>query len=272
MNVNEPRKKCVLCGRDVDSFARSHIVARGFYDCLPDKTSMVVFSSDGESRRRPDAHYICNKICHECEKDVFKDLDEYAISIYGQRVGGQMVPSGASGDDSMYVFGDVDRRKLRAFWASLLWRFSISDLWEFNDVKIGEVYEKRIRDDLISQGAFEYINALSMFLVGPNAEMYPPPRRFRMSYHGSDAINAFEIRIPALGSYVSIDKRPHPMLEHLKWTVEGRRISASLDQESEGAAFAIVNRDVMVDDVERCVEMYRVHKERREEWLASRKG
>lgn len=272
MESNDTSKQCALCEKVVDSFACSHIVARGFYECLPDKTKMIVLSSDGEQRRRPNAHYIENKICHDCEKVIFKELDEYAISIYGQKVGGENYPKGAIGNNSICIFENVDRRKLRAFWASLLWRFSIADIWELKDVSIGKIYEERIRKDLLAGGEFEYIDALAMFLTGPNAEMYSTPRRFRMTYCGSEPINAYDIRIPALGAYVSLDKRPHPVLEHSKWIVEGRRLSPSLCKDAEGARFAVTNRDVMVDDVERFVEMYQVYKERREEWLAAKKS
>lgn len=262
---------CVLCGHTVPSFACSHIIARGFYNGLSSKTNVTMMSSDGEKRKRPNAHYIEDKICHDCEREIFKDLDEYAIAIYCQKDGGHVEPPGGCGDNSMYVFEDVDRRKLRAFWASLLWRFSIAGIWELNGFTIGDCYNRRIRDDLLDykNREFNYIDSLVMFLTCPNAEMYFMPRRFRLAWKGSDAINAYEIRLPSLGAYVSLDQRPHPMLEHFKWTVGGKRISASLDKESEGSMLAVANRSVMVDDVERFVEMYRVHKERRENWLES---
>jgi hypothetical protein len=267
---NDIGKRCFLCKRETGSFARSHIIARGFYEALPDKTSMVMLASDGEKRRRQDAHYIEKQICHECEKNILKPLDEYAISIYAQKVGGEVVQAGTAG--AMTIFKSVDRQRLRAFWASLLWRFSISSLlWEAKDFTIGKEYDERIRLDLLAGGEFNYVNSLVMFLQSINGLMYSMPRRFRMEYKNSQAINAYEVRMPLIGAYVSLDKRPHPVLEYCKWVVDGNRISASLDKEAEGSMLAIANMGEMAEDFKTYMQMYEVHASRRSNWIQSQR-
>jgi len=90
-------------------------------------------------------------------------LDDYGIKVLRDRKGAFRVPLQAKAPMGMLVFESVDKRKIRALIASVLWRCSVSEQPEVRDISVGAVYEGRIRDDLLRGGEFNYVDIVLFF-------------------------------------------------------------------------------------------------------------
>jgi len=92
-------------------------------------------------------------------------LDDYGIKIFRDKFNSNKVNIKDAGA-AIYIFENVNTRKIRAFIASLLWRVSVSKLKEIAAVNIGHSNVKKIGSDLRRKDAqFTYIDAVSSFFT-----------------------------------------------------------------------------------------------------------
>jgi hypothetical protein len=89
-------------------------------------------------------------------------LDDYAIQVIRDRRGMFRIPLPAEAPMGLLVCDVVDKRKIRAFLASVLWRCSVSKQPEVADVSVGAVYEDKMRQDLLHGGDFGYRSGLKV--------------------------------------------------------------------------------------------------------------
>ena len=118
------------------------------------------------------------------------------------------------GDSKIGLMRNVDRRRLRAFFASLLWRCHVSTLQEFSLVDIGQKYERLIRDELLQErtlkhGKYDYIDALAFSFTSIAHECLTMPFKKRYCVNGLSA-NGYTFQLPHLEFRVSIDQRRNP--------------------------------------------------------------
>jgi len=213
---NSPKMKlCLLCRKEQDRLATAHIFARGFFNKLPGKTCVESVSlSDSSRRKLPSALYDNEIICDDCEHGVMEPLDSYAIKIVRDREGMFRVPLHPETPMSLLVFDGVDKRMIRAFLASVLWRCSVSRQPEIYDISVGTVYERRIRNDLLHNGDFTYVDMVLFYLAHPmhGAFLLPTKKRLKPLDANRDwqTINGWIIQFPNISLTVSLDKRPNP--------------------------------------------------------------
>ncbi len=208
-------KRCLLCGQEAERLARAHVFALGFFSELPKKARVDSVSlTEGTGRKLQSALYDTDIICDECEHGIMEPLDEYGIQVVRDRKGAFRVPLPAELPMGMFVFEGVDKRKIRAFLASVIWRCSVSKQLEVKGISIGHVYEDRIRQDLLASGEFTYVDMVLFFLTHPmhGAFFFPARKRLRPLDTNRDhqIINGWILQFPNISITVSLDKRPHP--------------------------------------------------------------
>ena len=223
------RSICKLCHRYCEKFARSHIISRGFFTNTliprgPNQSvwDMESFCGSGEGRKLRNALYDSSMLCQTCEHSIFEPLDQYAIQVYRDFNNAVFLDlsdmnrdviaiAKAQGiDEAKFVLiQDVNRHMLRAFFASLLWRCHASSLMELKAINIGQTYEERIRNDLLSNGTFEYVDAIAFSLTSLAHECLIMPVKKRFDVDGRQA-NGYTIQLPHLEFRVSLDQRNNP--------------------------------------------------------------
>lgn len=231
---------CKLCQSECQEPPKSHIVARGFFRSSPVGLLLYTASGDGSSRKLANALWDNCLVCNDCEHKIFAPLDEYAIKIFSQKVSSVRWRGGDGFE--IAVFEHVDRRNLRAFCGSLLWRCSVSNLPECRHVNIGKKYEDAIAKDLRcedkdyrvlkseSEQQFSYIDAIVYNLTSDLYGGIALSKRIRLGLHGDSRINGFKLLIPHLSLLISIDKRPHPLKDksNVPLMLNGRVINGSM--------------------------------------------
>ena len=226
--VNQ-RPICKLCHKYCEKFAKSHIISRGFFTntLISRGTNQSVwdmesFCGSGEGRKLRNALYDCSMLCQTCEHNIFAPLDQYAIRVYrdfnnaafldlSDMSRGLKATAKAQGieEAKFILIQGVNRHLLRAFFASLLWRCHASSLIELKAINIGQTYEERIRNDLLSNGAFEYVDAIAFSLTSLAHECLIMPVKKRFDVDGRQA-NGYTIQLPHLEFRVSLDQRNNP--------------------------------------------------------------
>ncbi len=231
--------QCLLCKQEQDRLVEAHIFPRGFFSTLPTKRQVRTIDSTGTmGRKLRNVIYDSHILCHHCEQDILAPLDDYAIRVIRDKEGAFRIDLPAEAQMGRWVFPEVDKRKIRAFIASVLWRSSVSQQLELKDVSIGEVYEERIRRDLQLCGKFDYVDMVLCYLTDPihGAFFIPARTKFRPLDTSRDKqrVNGWILQFPNIHIAVSLDRRHHPlrMLSEFSPDLTGRphsiRTSTSL--------------------------------------------
>lgn len=216
--------RCRLCRKETERLAKSHIVPLGFFP----KGGRLLYTAggDGTSRKLANALWDQEILCDECEHEMLAPLDEYAIRILRDK------------DDSVCwhgedveirVYQNIDRRKMRSFWASLLWRFSVSMLSECDKVNVGSVYEDLIASDLLHSGDFRYVDVVVYNLLNELHGGIMTPTRTRLSYGNQFGVNGYSFNIPHFDVLMSLDQRPHPCAaQHWNIDLDGKSVAVTM--------------------------------------------
>jgi hypothetical protein len=174
-------------------------------------------------------------------------LDSYATIVIRDKYAAFRVEIPERSDIGIWVFNKVEKRTIRAFVASVLWRSSVSNQLEFRSFSVGSSYEELIRRDLLRNGDFEYIDVVLRYLTGwihgaillPHMMPLPPVNRCR----DTRDVNGCDLQLPNVNISVSLDDRAHPQRCFLSLdpalTGEGTNllVSTSLNPEADGFKF-----------------------------------
>lgn len=208
--------KCLLCTNDKAQLAKAHIFPIGFFSNIVTKGQVETVSTSGEKGRRLwKAIYDNEIVCHDCEHSIFEPLDDYAIKVLRDKQGlFEQVTHPRDKDTKLYVFNNIDKTKLRKFFASVLWRVSVSKQLELRSLSVGSYYEQEIRDDLYLGGDVDYIDVFVFFLTDPmhNAFFMPYRKKIKPMDTARDgqSINGWVLQFPNISITLSLDKRRHP--------------------------------------------------------------
>lgn len=208
--------KCLLCERDETKLAKAHIFPIGFFNKIETKGKVRSFNSSGEKGRRlKKAIYDKNIVCQNCEHDILEPLDDYAIKVLRDKQGlFDQVSHPDAKDTKFLVFKDVDKRKLRHFFASVLWRVSVSKQLELKTTSLGSFYEEKIREDLYNEGNIDYLDIFTFFLTDPMHNAFFMPYRNKIkpmdTAIDSQTVNGWVLQFPNISITLSLDKRRHP--------------------------------------------------------------
>ncbi len=232
---------CKLCRKECVKAAKSHIVSRGFFPKGPTGKLLKTADGNGASRKLADALWDDSLVCQSCEHEVFAPLDEYAINVFSRMSSAKRLREDEG--PGIAVFENVNRRMLRAFLGSLLWRCSVSELPECRCIDVGRVYEERIAGDLLSEGQLSYIDAIVTYLTGDLHGGVVFSGRTRLGRRNNFYVNGFNISIPHLNFLISLDQRPHPLKDAFdgQLHLDGKTImgSMSLSTDKDGYSYVL---------------------------------
>ncbi len=200
---------CKLCTGEFEKLAESHILAKGFFRSLyPPNDDRALLSSNGKNRpKRIRIGYYDDKIlCIECDKKLGK-YDEYGIKTFLRKD----VISFPDSDEA-YLIKNVNYSKLKIFLMSLLYRASITSMQEFSLINLGEYYEEKLRNMIITDDPCEF-NDFPFFISKFETNQLPQniANKTLMSPYRTkiDNINFSIFRIPnGYQAYIKVDKRP----------------------------------------------------------------
>jgi len=218
---------CRLCGKTVEKLVKAHIFPRGFFNNLPQKALVESLGPDGESRTLKKALFDKEILCDQCEHEIMTPLDEYAINIIRDKKNGCNIELHRHPDNKLIIFDNIDKNKIRAFFASILWRCSLSQLCELKNISIGEKYEKKIGEDLLhwqEPNRFLYLDVLAVYLTDPRHGAFLGPIFQRITPIGtnrdSTPVNGWHLNFPNISVNVSLDQRPHPLRSYIEISPE----------------------------------------------------
>lgn len=211
--------KCCLCGQRCNSFSKSHLIPRGFLAKSEFAHDMSLISERHPTKRLRNGVYDCNILCKNCEHAYFQDPDDYGIKIYRDLTGAAYNSVLASNGQvaRWWLFPCVDRRRLRAFIASVLWRCSVSEQECVSKFKLSGSLEKQIADDLMKGGSFDYVDAVALVCTTTNlpeeirgiGDSIILPQRMRLRYQSSEA-EGVALRLPKVHFYISLGSQKNP--------------------------------------------------------------
>lgn len=260
---------CKLCRLDKPHFARAHIFPLGFFRPIPTKGQATTISSSGRrGRRLQSAIYDPAMLCDACEHGIMQPLDDYAIKIIRDRHKAVRIQPVANNPTALWIFApDTDKRLLRAFIASVLWRCSVSSQVEVKCLSVGKTYEERIRQDLLGHGQFTYIDMVLSCFTDPVHCAFSLPSRMRLGVLGkrgdTQSANGWLLQFPWISVTVSLDQRPHPhrMSCSLDSTIKGGlgnvMVSTSLNTEASNYRLLMIETDRQEDHMTHIHEAFR---------------
>ena len=229
--------QCQLCGRKNVLAADAHIYPKGFYTFLADKRSLLL-GGDVQAHWNRSGIHDDTIVCRDCEQAYFS-IDDYAIKILKRHEGGN---DARKDNHPLVVFPLLDRRRLRKFFASLLWRGHVSKKEHVKHISIG-AYEPRIRNELLSDGPFDFLDAIVVYLDSEAHDCGASMQRIRFP----GGVNGFRIILSHLNCLVSLDKRPMPTIARLNIQLNGSKpiaCSTSLASTNDGIAWAMLREEL----------------------------
>lgn len=262
--MHNGKMRCLLCAKDQDKMAEAHIFPIGFFNNIETKGKAQSYRSSGErGRRLQKAIYDSKIVCQDCEHSILEPLDDYAIKVLRDKQGlfEQASHPGAK-DTKLLVFNNIDKTKLTKFFASVLWRVSVSKQLELRSISVGSFYEQKIRDDLYNDGNIDYIDVFVFFLTDPMHNAFFMPYRKKIkpmdTTRDSQSVNGWVLQFPNISITLSLDKRRHPNRVFAKLSPDLTEsntellISTSIHPESDAFKFMAVetrNNDGMLKQI-----------------------
>lgn len=250
---------CKLCCNEYESLSRSHIFPKGFFANLPEKANIKTYSQGGQSRVRQSALIDSNILCASCE-EITSHLDTYAIEIFRDKRNSFSVGTNVT-SNKFVIFNNVNYKKLKAFFASMLWRVSASNEKEVKNLSVGDHYFQMISNDLLNDGSFSYVDVFTAFLTNKNHSAFMTPKRIRIdpvnTRRDSQSINGWQLEMPNLLFRISLDKRNNPLNHYLEAvpSLTGKEenilVTSSLNAPPEYNYFMCMQTDEIQNMVER---------------------
>lgn len=133
---------CALCN-NVRKLARAHVIPEAFYRPMMSDGgfAQLVTNREGEfNRRLPTGIYDPDLVCIPCEES-FSPYDTYGINVL-LHTDWDSLPTLGNGRPFAYQIQQYDRRLLKLFGMSLLWRVAATKRREFHHVDIGPHLEQ----------------------------------------------------------------------------------------------------------------------------------
>ena len=206
-------ENCALCGKAMREPVKAHIIAKGLL-ALNTSTqhSFACIDAMGGIKRRLDGLFIKKKTCRDCEEKIFTPLDNCAVQTFRERRGSALAEE--SEEVKTYRLDGCNRQNLRAYFASLIWRFALAkkELLEAENVDLGE-WLSIGKGDLLNweRVKFEYIDALCIEVRSSDADSFGVPQKMLI---GKDVLG-FMLDIPHWRFYISVGCKCHPFVEKL---------------------------------------------------------
>ena len=248
-------KVCRMCHGKFEKLAHSHIVPRGLIpNTQKQGKSMQSFGDNGKGRMLHDALWDENILCSDCEKKL-NIYDTYGVQILRDAKDAQVAT--LDGTDSK-VWLTINRRLLRGFLASLLWRFSVSQLQECASMFLGSEYENKIAGDILNNGTFAYVDSILAFVKSNFSEIIRPPMATKVPCDYGEKIDGWVLMIPGVKIVVSMGATPRLLANNsLEVVLNGEKmnVSSSINDSVNSIPFVIPELPMLALDsgeLERC--------------------
>ena len=260
-----------MCGVECANFAHSHIVPRAFTPKNDvGRREVIAAGGDGLYKKRPNGIWDETILCNACEKRLGK-YDQYAVDVFRDKKNAKWLMC----FDGLRIayFPAVNRRLLRGFLASLLWRFSVSQVEECKKVFIGAAYEERIAHDLFYDGSFSYIDSLVFVLKNSIlTHMIATPVKKHFKVKGGERVNGYSLNLPGLAFYTSLDQRKHPLVGGPSvFDCGGEKIVGTLSLAECLEDYPYVIPDIGKDEeaIAEILPVVASHKKNKDHWFAA---
>jgi len=258
--------ECLLCKNEKNELAKAHIFPIGFFGKIETKGQVQTFGISGQKGRRlQKAIYDGEIVCHYCEHTILAPLDDYAIKVLRDKLGAkEIIPHPDDQGLKLYVFDNIDKRKLRQFFASILWRVSVSKQLELQNISVGLQYEQKIQHDLLHDGTVDYIDVVVSLLSDPMHNAFFLPYRKKINpidyRRDSQPVNGWMLQLPNIEVHLSLDKRQHPGRIFIELTDKnGLLISTSIHPESDKYKFSFIEQRKNEFQLNQIIKSYVTH-------------
>lgn len=205
MSVDKPLKQCKWCNGYFEKLAKSHIIPSAFFD-FDGKNNNLIVSVDSFRSRSRTGPWDDSILCYQCESD-FNYIDSKAIDILLNKFSELCVPFGDKKDDVSYRLNGRIKNDLKIFLIYTLWRCSVSQRKEFDNIRLGP-FEDKIKQDIIEGRNFsesEY-GFVSFYMADPKGILFPFKKK-KGEYQGC---NFYHIDLHNFFFDIKIDSRDSP--------------------------------------------------------------
>lgn len=139
---------CKFCLQD-KKLIDAHIIPRCFFEAMRDRRDNQPFqllsnTQNEHLQKLWIGSYDKNILCEECEK-VFQKWDNYACKILLSNIHNGDYILDSNGGKVGYKLENIDYKKLKLFFLSVLWRASVSKRKEFKKVNTSRLFENRLK-------------------------------------------------------------------------------------------------------------------------------
>jgi hypothetical protein len=204
-------KRCRFCNQEKAALAKAHVIPRSFFKRVRGtakySVEMRVSEKDIKEKYQQAGHSDCNILCEDCERK-FSPYDTHGHSVFTKVFEEPKIYRDNHGHELAYLLSEVDYALLKLFVLSLLWRASVSGLYFYRNVDLGQSHEDRIKS-LIASGSIEdadiYQFVCSHQKNAPYEKSIVPPEPQQI-----DGINFIHLYLPDIEIVVKVDKRPMP--------------------------------------------------------------
>lgn len=206
---------CQLCKNDKEKLCDAHIIPESFFRFMyPEgkiegESLMMILENKDYIKRSRTGFYDKNILCVDCDNSL-SDLDEY-----GKKILIDAKPVYVTGtNNQLLVLENIDIPKLKLFFLSVLWRYSISELTGLNNQKLPPKFENELLSMILSRnhGSLDDFSILVTRFdeIDQNnlRKFVQFPRRTR----SASGINGKYIYFPnGYKILIKIDQRPQPI-------------------------------------------------------------
>ncbi|HUB14529.1 MAG TPA: hypothetical protein VMB34_21445 [Acetobacteraceae bacterium] len=210
--------QCRVCGsRDT---INAHLFPRALgHDLRGDQKNLFVGSASAPGRLIVQAGLSDTGILCAVHDRALGDYDRYGTEFCRS-----FLTRSQHAIPNMWEVYGVDSSKLVKFWLAILWRFSISNLLQTTNIKLG-AYEDRIRDILFYEADCSVEPAITMLLYcsqiipSENVCFVPYPTAFP----GNPVrLEAYGVAVSGFHAFVKLDTQPLASELH-QVTINGKR-------------------------------------------------
>lgn len=135
---------CRLCERQRE-LCDSHALPNSLFNYIlrkSDGKAVVVIDDPGTLTRYTADTWDTELLCQECEETLNNRFDRYGMGVFRGHIGT------VSRDLEGITLCGVDRRRLRTFFLSVLWRISVSSHPNYSNIDLPYAWESELHDAL----------------------------------------------------------------------------------------------------------------------------
>ena len=197
--------KCKFCGQE-KKLIKAHIIPRNFYLDYKNEKYLGVDSISGKFTIQQNGAYDKNILCEDCDGKILGEFDKEGYRVLFDEVYKHILYSDKNTKIYYLTSENYNYEYLRKFFISILWRASISNVKEFNDVHLGKYENLALK---ILKGEEKYKDLFKTYIF-----KYPNNMDFsRFVFIAKSKIgnhNAYVINMAGYSINIIINGKNHP--------------------------------------------------------------